>query len=344
MNLSKVIFQLRNNNFPYLFDRSRLKLGSTVFVIFDDNGLPKDFYSNPMPSSTPYFVMWIATSEWYVDLQDKFDPDDSFKERVLLAVGKYLDKETIEKALAIASQDIRPQYMFKTSELNNSRLSVISTVIERLDLCSKLSETTTAKQLFHHYMPLMVYLYLTCFDRLGQPSDWMDFGSWLKSNDKKMEREQLLLKRLDNQIEKAAALYDGYNTLYGASTSFYRFLDEIIPNHIRQELLDSMRIEILDNPPNLGNNRQADNNAKERFLYKLRNDYTHKAQFIPGITRTIWPEGTFDSNSWMMVQQSIEQSSWNTVHVRNWPETIEEVVRIGLAKYMEIIVSNEKSF
>ncbi len=231
-----------------------------------------------------------------------------------------------------------PNSMFKTSELNNSRLAVISAVIDRLDLCSKLSETATAKQLFHHYTPLVVYLLLTCFDRLGQPSDWMDFGSWLRSSDKKKEREQVTSEGLKDASEIAVAFYNTYNRIYGVSSSFYRFLHEVIPGQSRQELLGSIRIEIVDNPPNIGNNRQADDDAKEKYLFKLRNDYTHKAQFVPGTTKAIWPDGTF-ANNWIGVQQNIGQSSWSTLFVRNLPETIERVVRVGLAKYLEKIVS-----
>lgn len=339
MTLSTVIFQLQGNNCPYSFDRSRLKLGATVYVEFDDSGSPKDFYSNPTLSSTPYFVMWIAPSNWSVVLQDKFIIEDSFQERVFKAINGLLDKETITSALNIAAQDIRPEQMYKTSELNNSKVGVVSTVIDRLNLYSILSEAATAKQLFHHYTPLVVYLLLTCFDRLGQPADWVDFGSWLKSHDKKKEREQVVLTDIEGSSEIAVAFYDTYNRIYGVTNSFYRFLHEIIPAPIYQELLDSMSIEIVDNPPNISNSRQADNAAKEKFLFKLRNDYTHKAQFIPGTTKAIWPDGTFANGSWMMTQQTIEQSSWNTLFVRNWPETIEKVVRVGLAVYIERIIS-----
>jgi len=194
MSLSPVIFQLHNHNYQYSFDRSQLKLGATVHVEFDSSGKPRDFYSTSTSSSIPYYIMWIAPSEWYVVLQDRYYIENSFQDRVIKAVNGYLDKETVVRALAITAQDIRPEQMYKTSELNNSKLAVISTVIDRLDLCSILSEAAVAKQLFHHYTPLVVYLLLTCFDRLGQPSDWMDFGSWLQSNKKKEEREQVEFK------------------------------------------------------------------------------------------------------------------------------------------------------
>lgn len=337
MTLSTVIFQLHSNNYPYSFDRSYLKLGAAVYIEFDNSGIPKGFYSRPKSSSTPYYVTWIAPSNWSVVLDDKFRIDDSFQEQVFKAINGILDKETIVNALNIATQDIRPEQMYKTSELNNSRLAVISTVINRLDLCSLLSEASTAKQLFHHYTPLVVYLLLTCFDRLGQPSDWMDFGSWLRSNEKKKERDQVSSKETGNPSEIAIAYYDTYNKIYGVSSSFYRFLHEIIPEDIQQELLGSIWIEIVDNPPNIGNNRQADNITKERFLFKLRNDFTHKAQFVPGTAKEIYPG--IDGNSWVGVQQIIEQSSWSTLFVRNWPETIEKVVRVGLASFLEKIIA-----
>ena len=326
-----------------MFDRAQLKLGTTIYVEFDGSGTPKDFYIHSRPSTIAYYIMWIAPSQWHVVLQDKFRPDPSFEERVFASINGYLEKETIARALAIAASDIRPEQMFKTSELNRSRLAVISAVIDRLDLCSKLSEAETAKQLFHHYTPLVVYLLLTCFDRLGQPSNWMDFGSWLRSDDKQEEREQVILDNLNNPPEIAATFYNMYNGIYGVSNSFYRFLHKILPSQTRQELLGTIRIEIVDNPPNIGNNRQADNKAKEKYLFQLRNDYTHKAQFVPGTTKAIWPDGTFDKDSWIGVHQTIGHSSWNTLFIRNWPETIERVVRVGLAKYIEVIASKQKS-
>ncbi len=109
MSLSTVIFQLNNNNYSYLFNRAQLKLGATVYIEFDGSGTPKDFYSHPGSSAIAYYVMWIAPSQWYVVLQDKFEFENSFQERVFESINGYLDKEIVAKALTIAANDVRPE-------------------------------------------------------------------------------------------------------------------------------------------------------------------------------------------------------------------------------------------
>jgi hypothetical protein len=340
-----VLFQINHKNYPYRFDRTRLNLGAKIFVELDNEDNPKDFYSDFRASCIPYWVMWITQSGWQVILQNKYDLDTSLQSRIVKAVETYLDQETVVHGLSIVLEHIRPDHMFKNSEFDNSELAVIYTVVERLDLCSKLTDTATAKQLWYHYRPLMVYLLLTCFDRLGQPADWMDFGGWLRNGDKQHERMQVILEKAENYDEIATAFYDTYNKIYGVRNSFYRFLHQVLPQELREELLGSIRIDITDLPPNSGKIRTENENAKEKFLFQLRNDYTHKAQFIPGLTNDLWPEEARAKaqDAWEVSQQFIEQSSWKCVYIRNWPEILEKVVKVGLAMYIQKIITSAQS-
>jgi hypothetical protein len=341
MEKEKVIFQLNGENYPYSFDRSRLKLGEKILVEFDDLGRPKDFYLDNKPSCIPYWVIWIAPSEWCVSLQDKYYIDVSIEERIMKAVETYSDKETVSKGLAIAASDIRPERMFMQSEYEKSRVAIIITVADRLELCSRLAETITAGQLLYHQTPLIAYLLLTCFDRLGQPANWLDFGSWLVSREKQKERESIAFEAQNNAIIAAIKLHDSYNKLYGVSHSFYQFLQEVISDELRKELLDSIEIEIVDNPPELSNRRVSDTKTKEAFLFQLRNNYTHKAQFVPGMPRALSPDDNLSKTAWTFFDQYIEQEKWKCVFVKNWPDILEKVVRAGLATYIKRISVSE---
>lgn len=337
LSSSEVIFGLNNERYPYVFDRSYLRLGAIVFVEFGTTGKPQTFSSYFTESSLPYAVTWIAPSEWYVVLQDRFKIDAHFEELVIKTVGEYLEKEIVKHALLIAASDIRPEHMFKTSEFNNSRLAVICAVVQRLELCSKLNDPVVAKELFQHYRPLVLYLLLTCFDRLGQPSDWMDFGTWLKANSKKKEREIAVFKTAVNNSEIASELYNTYNSIYGVRHSIFRFLHEIIPPQVRNELLDSIWMEHIPNSPNPGDHIPASESEKEQYLYKLRNEYTHRAAYVPGVTKAIWPEGTIDPEAGEFFTQYFADNLWTNIIVKHWPELLEKIVHIGLAEYIRRI-------
>jgi hypothetical protein len=153
---------------------------------------------------------------------------------------------------------------------------------------------------------------------------------------------QFALEKAENNTEIAIAFHDTYNKIYGVRSSFYRFIHDVIPHELREELLDSIRIDITDLPPNSGDIRTESEYAKEMFLFQLRNDYTLKAQFIPGVTNELWPEEARATrqNVWEVSQQFIEQSGWKCIYVKNWPEILEKVARAGLAAYLQKIITS----
>jgi hypothetical protein len=337
MGDSEVIFGVMGKRYPSQYDRSTLRLGALVFVEFDSIGNPIRFSHLPSQTSKRYAVTWIGPSDWYVTLRDEFEVSPTLVENTIKIVGDLLDRETVAIAIGKAASEIRPQYMFKTSELDRSRLSVISTVVERLELCSRLGDPAVAEQLFTHYRPLVVYLLLTCFDRLGQPADWIDFGAWLRATDKAEERMRVapILNQLDEPAGIASRMYDSYNQRYGVHHSFFRFLRAVIPPDSRRELLDGIAMYHFGLPPDIGHGSRASDEEKEKFLFRLRNEYTHKARYVPGVTKSIWPSGAFDADGWEHFQQIFEKNDWTDIAVRNWPEAIEKTVRVGLAEYLE---------
>ena len=60
--------------------------------------------------------------------------------------------------------------------------------------------------------PVISYHLLTCFDLLGQPTDWTTFESWLTSDSYLEERNQILSKvrEVGNAIEITKTLHQEY--------------------------------------------------------------------------------------------------------------------------------------
>src|SRR5216684_5095637 len=82
------------------YDRSRLRLGSLVYVRFSDQDDAAQFSPEPTDGSIPYWVRWIATSEWYVELVPRFELRPEFAERVHKELEGYLTGDEISRAIA----------------------------------------------------------------------------------------------------------------------------------------------------------------------------------------------------------------------------------------------------
>jgi hypothetical protein len=220
-------------------------------------------------------------------------------------------------------------------------LNTIATVAERLDLVDRLSLPDVAKALWHHYEPLVVYLMLTCFDRLGQPADWIDFGAWLDAKHSAQGREGSVadVSSMDT-LTALRTLYRRWLDLYGVRTSFYRFLRDVLPSGVHAALLESIHIHRLAVPPDI-RRLDVDDRAKEDWLMGLRNAYTHKAQFVPGIPRDAFFTEMLSPETWTgMRQQRIEGEEWRSVDLRGWPEIPVITVRAGLVSYLTALAAD----
>src|ERR1700674_509291 len=329
MKTDYVGFDVEGKSLRIKFDRAFLRLGSVVYVEFSTEQEPIAVSSQERLGAVPYSVKWIAPSEWYVQLTQGLKLSPDFPQRIQDEIGAYISRSDIYAALARFASCVRMEHFYKTNEVAKNPLTLIYTVLERLDVCSRIKQPEVEKALFTYHEPLVSYLYLTCFDRLGQPADWETFGDWLVSSSKMAERENALTKnsaRLD-QVGLAAALHSHYNTLYGVRSSFFRFLGEIIPPDVRRELLDSIEIHRLKNPPDLADLASATDEEKEKYLFKRRNDYTHKADFKPSAGP---PQGRSHSNH----VQEFHAEYWTDTSTNDWPEILNKVVRVGLARYL----------
>jgi hypothetical protein len=127
------------------------------------------------------------------------------------------------------------------------------------------------------YYPAITYHLLTCFDLLGQPASWTDFDGWLSSKKKRDEREQIVEQiEWKDPIEFAIQLNLKYKSIYGVKSSFFNFIKNILPYKDKLELFKHLKISIYDEayyPQKISNGNEK---FKESYLYKIRNNYTHK--------------------------------------------------------------------
>jgi hypothetical protein len=217
---------------------------------------------------------------------------------------------------------------YQTSELRRNPLSVVFTVIDRLSVCKRLREHSPYPDLLSSVLddPLVSYLYLTCFDRLGQPADWLVFGAWMDSSRHKAERDEILQRAQSQELEESIRfVYREYNSLYGVRPSFFRFLHALPPEFYRK-LMDSIEQDISPySPASAG--RRATDDEKEKYLFKRRNDYTHKADFRP-------PPGEWFGGGITNIVQEYTETNWTCTQTHGWPDVLEKAVRVGLARYI----------
>ena len=180
MNRDEVIFGIGNKRYPYRFNRSYLRLGSIIHMRFDSNGKPIVFSISPSAETELFCITWISPSEWYVVLRNGVRISSQAAHSVVKAVAPLLEPQVVKEALQLASDNLRLEHLYKSSEMENSTLSIVQTVADRLDLHDRLQAEPVRDELFSHHLPLSVYLLLTCFDRLGQPTQWLSFEDWLK--------------------------------------------------------------------------------------------------------------------------------------------------------------------
>ena len=329
--LEQVFFQVDDQRVVATYDRSQLRLGCTVHVAAAPNG-EFEFSSTPTRGSEPYEVLWIAPSEWWVNLSKGWVLPPRHIDAVTEALDGYTTRDQVELALGVVAKDIRWGRGYLTTEYTRSRVNQFVATAQRLDMVAQISRLQAIEVLGLHRDGLRVYLLLTCFDTLGQPASWMPFDEWvLRSSDG--------TKAGDNdQRTEAARLYREWQSTHGVRNSFHNFVDTILPAFAVNELLDSLTINISDLPPG-PNGREATNSEKLRYLFELRNRYTHRAEFLMG-----WPSElpAQEAASYMIREQSVGMHDWRSVMTRNWPGILERTVKIGFARMIASLAQSEK--
>jgi hypothetical protein len=315
------------------FDRSLLRLGRVLFLD-ESGGTPGAGASlAPFANARPHVVAWIAPSDWSVLLEPGRAPDMRTVERLCeLLPGTH--RERVEAALAEAAADIRLERQYVTGEYRRSRLHSVEAVLERLDLVERLSAGEVGRALFHHWEPLVVYLLLTCFDLLGQPASWLTFGAWLTSKRTAAERELASEGAAGPATAQALHLHEAYTARYGVRVAFLRFIREVLAPDDRRALLDSLSFHRSSNPPELTAFGDLDDDGKEKYLFEIRNSYTHRAQFSPGLHDAVLPDDDAMQISQVVREQWVDARTWTSVNTARWPSALRAAVVAGLAQYL----------
>lgn len=342
----EVIFFIKGKRIPIMYNRDQLRVGTKVYVIFDLDGNAIDFSQSYKEGGIPFSVNWISPSEWVVLLDDQYNIEKielGYRKKLEKYLYSYLDKSIIEEALKEACKDIRLEYQYKTDEIRKSRIGKINAIISRFDLIETLQEIPRTI-LWSHQTPLTVYLILTCFDLLGQPESWLDFENWLNSKKEKhiQERQQaftFITNESDN-IEQCINIHNYYTELYGMRRSFYRFITDILPDKMKECLLASIDISIASLPPRSFDTKNAGEKEKIKYLFYIRNSYTHSAQSPSGLPIKGLPEFKDKTKEyWNVIDQIFEENCWKTIMVKEWPDILYETVKVGLAEYLKQIAN-----
>lgn len=187
-----------------------------------------------------------------------------------------LDKEIKDFSVVKAQEVLRKSIISKIQKVHNRILLI-------RDLRAKIENADNDTQVYM-YPGLVTYLYLTCFDQLGTPAKgWRFFPNWIESKTHRKEVEKIV-EESRNKFETnnlggiksvVKDIYNEYHSLYGVKNSFFRFLREVIPENIRNSLLNSILVEKWTNENKQILEFEVDELCKEKWLYNTRNNYTH---------------------------------------------------------------------
>lgn len=141
----------------------------------------------------------------------------------------------------------------------------------------------------HEREALVVYLLLTCFDRLGQNAEYVAYASWIRSKNKVHieERERVLQHFKSNAsdlVDVAIALDDIYQSIYGVKVSFFRGVERLSTN-AKEKLFKSVSVsfnplhaEALPNTSYPGyplEDKKLETKKIIEYIFSRRNRFTH---------------------------------------------------------------------
>lgn len=150
----------------------------------------------------------------------------------------------------------------------------------------------------HEREALVIYLLLTCFDKLGQERRFLTHQDWLNSKqDEHVNQKNEVINELPpnaSSIAIAQAFTDEYQKLFGIKNNFYGGI-ESLPDSQREKLLASIDIKFIDKYEQCTKNQSLpsaplddpalEERLKFQFIYSKRNQFTHQLiQYYQGST------------------------------------------------------------
>lgn len=237
------------------------------------------------------------------------------------------------------------------TKLNSEHIQIVK---ERIALVNKLTSVREAfrgNQLiehsdkdntwthpYKHYAALRNYLLLTCFDILGQTEDYIDFFSWLQSKKLKEERDNIIKKCEGTDfVLNMTTVYKEYNSIYGVSNSFHRFIYQVLSDENRNKLFHSIDIQkrsVSEGKPieiNVTEKMKAD------FLYLIRNSFTHKGKALASPSGGVYfpldeekpffdPELKKEMWGYFWIYSEVNEKYRKDYSVRKWPSLLVEII------------------
>ena len=199
---------------------------------------------------------------------------------------------------------------------------------------------------WRYFDALMYYLLLTCFDSLGQPTEWVSFSEWLVSSRKTSEREvaTATIPQNADPVAITCHIHSAYQSIYGVRTSFYNFVQNVLTEEERTKLYFSIEIvrgrkggDINTCYPALG--QITDDRKKLDFLFSLRNKFTHGAVIMgspnAGIFRHSYDAIEIDGKlikGYIEIHRETKNDELLVYQVRDWPFVLQRLILAALAR------------
>jgi hypothetical protein len=229
----------------------------------------------------------------------------------------------------------KSQNIFEINPWTFSKTHVIFSVNERIRLAKMIFPTIESNfEEKYHIPPLSEYLLLTCLDQLGQPEEWLPFDNWIQSKKKNAERNKIIeAVTKDNNLEFALNLYRGYQDIYGVKKSFYSFFKKLLTEPQKTIFFSQMEIEVFENYPDNPFHTIGTEDAKIKYLYSVRNNFTHKTKHSGPYT-LLWPNHK-DEYGWYEKEMVYGQPITQRIKVTDeYYVKLENTVKVGIWEFI----------
>jgi hypothetical protein len=230
--------------------------------------------------------------------------------------------------------------------VNQNKIASIKARIELVNNLTKLRDNFKGPHLiepfgehgwthpYRHFSALRYYLLLTCFDILGSNNEFIPFSSWLNSDDKKIEREDILQTATDKELlGNINKVHSAYNKLYGTTQGFKRFINIILSPENKEKLLKSINVRKIVKTPIKVLEYTATESQKIDFLFNIRNSFTHAGESYAGPGGGLFKdpdEGEIIEGKRMwghdIIYYDHRDEHYYEYSVRKWPSTLIEII------------------
>ena len=328
MSAVDVYFVVDDRRVPGRYDVSDLAIGSVVHVRAEGDAF--NVSPTPIPNSVPHCITWYAPSDRTISLQWRMTVAEHDVHRIATVLGGAMPKSDVRRALYFAAGQVPVRKLHLGDTWHGSIPGKCLATAERLQLVADLTRPEIEKVVWWHSESLITYLLLTCFDILGQSTGFSHFGNWLSA---RRRAEDVSKLGETDPLVVARALHDQWLAIFGIKNSFYRFINETLDDELRGLLLASVEIKKYPLPPAEGaltprSEIPTTDEEKMRYLYKLRNSFTHEARALPG-NHPSQPRQPKRGRG-----QTIEHGVFKSFATSDWPELLIRCVKFGLLKML----------